>query len=143
MSTRRLDPSPWRAIDPPEMAQPVGYSNAIEARPGRWLALAGQIDMAPDGTVAHPGDLVAQARGAFANVATLLTAAGARPTHMVRMRIYVDDAEAYAHHARAIGQAYRDHFGRWYPAMTLVQVARLYDQGALIEVEVEAVVPDA
>ncbi|MHC5011834.1 MAG: RidA family protein [Planctomycetota bacterium] len=135
-------PSTWRAINPPEMAKAVGYSNAVESRGGRRLTIAGQVDMAPDGKVAHPGDLVAQVRGAFANVARVLAAAGARPDHLVRMRIFVTDIPAYQANAKAIGGIYREHFGRWYPAMTLVQISRLFDEGAVIEVEGEAVVPD-
>ncbi len=135
--------SPWRPIDPPEWAKPVGYSNAIESRGGRRIALAGQVAMAPDGSMMHPGDLVAQADQAFANIATVLRTANAKPEHLVRMRIYVLDAKAYATHAREIGGKYRDHFGRWFPAMTLIQIAGFYEDGALIEVETDAVVPDA
>jgi len=134
--------SPWRAINPQGWAKPVGYSNAVESRGGRHIALAGQVAMAADGSMLHPGDLVAQADQAFANIAAVLSAAGARPEHLVRMRIYVLDAKAYATHAREIGGKYRDHFGRWFPAMTLIQVAGFYEDGALIEVETEAVVPD-
>lgn len=133
---------PWRAINPPEMAEPVGYANAVESRGGRRISVAGQIDMARDGTVAHPGDLLAQVRGAFANLATVLAAAGARPEHVVRMRIYVSDVDAYKTHAKAIGAIYRSHFGRWFPAMTLIGISRFYDENALLEIEAEAVVPD-
>ncbi len=135
-------PATWRAINPPEMAKTVGYSNAIESRGGRRLTIAGQVDMAPDGTIAHPGDLLAQVRGAFSNLATVLAAGQARPDHLVRMRIFVVDLPAYTAQSKAIGAIYREFFGRWFPAMTLVQISRLYDEGALIEVEGEAVVPD-
>jgi enamine deaminase RidA (YjgF/YER057c/UK114 family) len=134
--------APWRRIDPPDLARPVGYSHAVESRGGRRLSLAGQVAMDRDGAVLHPGDLVAQAEEAFANVVRVLDAAGARPQHLVRMRIYVTDVGAYHRESEAIGAAYRKHFGRWFPAMTLLQVAGLYDHGALIEVECEAVVPD-
>ena len=133
---------PWRAINPPEMAAPVGYSNAVESRGGRRLSLSGQIAMGADGKVRYPGDLVAQAGLAFRHVVALLQAGGARPEHVVRMRIYVMSADAYAAASKEIGRAYRECFGRWFPAMTLVQVARLFDPGALIEVEAEAVVPE-
>jgi enamine deaminase RidA (YjgF/YER057c/UK114 family) len=133
---------PWRAIDPPDLAAPVGYANAIESRAGRRICVAGQIDMARDGTVAHPGDLVAQVRGAFSNLAAVLAAANARAEHVVRMRIYVLDVSDYKRHGKEIGGIYREHFGRWFPAMTLVQIAAFYDENALVEIEAEAVVPD-
>ncbi len=131
---------PWRSIDPPGFPH-QGYSNAVVARPGSLVAVAGQIDMGADGRVRRPGDLVAQARGAFENVVTVLRAAGAEPHHLVRIRLYVVDADAWAANAKAIGIAWRDTFGRVYPAMALLQVARLYDAEALVEVEADAVIP--
>ncbi len=142
MSEYRPPSLPWTAVNPPEMPS-QGYSNAVVYRPGTHVAVAGQIDMGPDGKVAHPGDLLAQAQGAIRAVRRVLEAAGARPEHLVRVRIYVTDADAYARKARDIGRIWREHLGRWFPAMSLVQVARLYDSGAVIEVEADAVIPDA
>ncbi len=134
---------PWQAVNPPGWALPVGYANAVVSRGGTRVSVAGQTAMGPDGKVRHAGDLLAQAALAFDNVLTVLAAAGARPEHMVRVRIYVRSADDYAARAGDIGKAWRASFGRWFPAMTLVEVARLYDQGALIEVEAEAVIPEA
>lgn len=131
----------WEAINPPSMAKPVGYAHAVVSAGGRRIHLAGQVAMDAEGRVLHPGDLVEQATLAFRNLAAVLAAAGGEPGHLVRMRIYVLDVRAWKAHARPIGAAYREVFGRWYPAMTLVQVAGLYDEGALVEVEGEAVVP--
>ncbi|MDA1195139.1 MAG: RidA family protein [Planctomycetota bacterium] len=132
---------PWKAVNPPEMAKAIGYANAVVTEGGRHVFLAGQIDMDTDGKVAHPGDLLEQVKGAYANIARVLAASGARPEHMTRMRIYVTHVDAYKALGREIGAAYRACFGRWFPAMTLVGVTRLYDEGALIEIEVDAVVP--
>lgn len=136
-----MSDGPWTAINPDSMAAPVGYANAVASQGGRLLSIAGQIDMARNGRVANPGDLVAQIKGAFGNIVTVLEAAGGKPEHIVRMRIYVADVEEYKKHGRAIGAVYREHFGRWFPAMTLVQVAAFYDSDALIEVETDAVIP--
>jgi enamine deaminase RidA (YjgF/YER057c/UK114 family) len=133
--------APWRRIDPPDLAPPVGYSYAVESGPGRRLTIAGQVAMDRGGDIVHRDDIVGQAGLAFANLASVLEAAGAKPGHLVRMRIFVTDIAAYQAAGKAIGRAYRSYFGRWYPAMTLVQVSRLYDDGALIEVEGEAVIP--
>jgi enamine deaminase RidA (YjgF/YER057c/UK114 family) len=141
---RKTPPSttpPWRAVNPPEWAKPVGYANGVVSRGGTRVSVAGQIAMGPDGKVRHAGDLVLQATLAFENLVTVLRHAGAAPEHLVRVRIFVVSVEAYKQHARAIGQAWRATLGRWFPAMTLVQVVRLYDDHALIEVEGEAVVP--
>ena len=134
---------PWQAVNPPAWLPPVGYANAVVSRGGARVSVAGQTAMGPDGKLRHAGDLVAQAGQAFDNVLTVLAAAGARPEHMVRIRIYVRSADDYATRAGDIGKAWRARFGRWFPAMTRVEVARLYDREALIEVEAEAVIPDA
>lgn len=130
----------WEAVNPPAMPKPVGYAHAVVSEGGRRIHLAGQIATDAEGEVRDAGDLVAQAARTFRNLAEVLRAAGGKPGDLVRMRIYVLDADAWRTHARAIGAAYRDVFGRWYPAMTLVQVARLYEPAALVEVEGEAVV---
>lgn len=132
---------PWEAINPPDFADPVGYANAIRTEGGTRIFLAGQIDMDAEGNVAHPGDLLEQVKGTFANIARLLEAAGAKPEHMVRMRIYVTHVDAYKRLGKEIGRAYREHFGTWFPAMTLVGVTRLYDEDALVEIETDAVIP--
>jgi len=132
---------PWTQINPPDMAKAVGYSNAIVTEGGRRIFIAGQVDLALDGTIAHPGDLLEQTKAAFANIAKVLAAAGGKPEHLVRMRIYVTHVDAYKSLGKEIGQAYKAHFGRWYPAMTLVGVTRLYDEGALVEIETDAVIP--
>jgi enamine deaminase RidA (YjgF/YER057c/UK114 family) len=134
-------PTPWTVVNPAAWAKPVGYANAVVSRGTTRVSLAGQTAMGPDGVVRHPGDLVRQAAQAFDNVVTVLAAAGARPEHVVRVRLYVLSAADYATNAKALGEAWRARFGRWYPAMTLVQVARLYDPAALIEVEADAELP--
>ncbi len=134
--------SPWRIINPPGLAKPVGYSYAVESVRGRRITVAGQVAMDETGAVVHRGDIVRQAAMAFAHVRAVLDAADARPEHLVRLRLFVTDIPAYQAGSKAVGAAYREHLGRWFPAMTLVQVVRLYDDGAMIEVEAEAVVPD-
>ena len=89
--------------------------------------------------IRNPGNLVAQVEGCFTNILAVLKEADAKVEDITRMRIFVMDADAYAAASKEIGAAYREHFGKWYPAMTLVQVARLYDKEALVEIEVDAV----
>ncbi|MFV1957995.1 MAG: RidA family protein [Planctomycetota bacterium] len=134
---------PWRTIEVPGLARPIGYAYGVESVRGRHITIAGKVAMDASGAVVHRGDMVAQAEMAFGHVKAVLDAAGARPEHLVRLRIFVTDIPAYQRESKAIGTGYRKHFGRHYPAMTLVQVVRLFDEGALIEVEGEAVVPDA
>lgn len=134
--------TPWKRIDPPTWAPPAGYANAVETRGGRHLHVAGQVAFDEEARILHAGDLAAQTERTLQNLLTVLAHGGAQPEHVVRLRIYVLDARAWRDAAKAIGRAWRAAFGRWYPAMTLVQVARLYEDDALVEIEAEAVVPD-
>ncbi|MEM8712905.1 MAG: RidA family protein, partial [Planctomycetota bacterium] len=66
--------------------------------------------------------------------------AGGKPQEIVRLTVYVTDKKAYLEAARAIGAEWRERFGRYYPAMALVQVADLLEEGALVEIEATAVI---
>lgn len=140
--TRSVHPEPpHRRIDPPSLARPVGYSHGVLAVPGRLLALGGQVGWDREGRFAHPHDLVAQADLALGNLVEVLREAGGTPEHVVQLRVYVRSAQAWRDHAKEIGESWRRHMGRWYPAMALFEVSRLYEPDALVEIEGWAVIP--
>jgi enamine deaminase RidA (YjgF/YER057c/UK114 family) len=127
-----------RIIQPPGWAPPRGYSNGIEAM-GKLIFVAGQIGWDPaTGEVAE--GFAAQTERALRNIAAVLAEAGAAPAHVVRMTWYITDREAYVGAAREIGAAYREIFERHYPAMSVVVVAGLLENGAMVEIEATAVV---
>jgi len=70
---------------------------------------------------------------AAGNVVQALHAAGAQPQDLVSTQIFVTDIAEYQRLSKEIGAAYRRHFGRHYPAMALVEVSRLYDPAATVE----------
>ena len=74
-------------------------------------------------------------------MATLLSEAGAEPRHLVRLTWFVTDRAAYLAARRDIGRAYRAALGMHYPAMSVVVVAGLVEERALVEIEATAVVP--
>ena len=117
-----------------------GYSHAVSAE-GRALFLSGQIGWNPITERVVEGGMAAQARQAFMNIGALLAAGGAEPAHLVRLTWFVTGREAYLRERRAIGAAYREIFGRHYPAMSVVVVSTLLEPGAEIEIEATAVVP--
>ena len=84
---------------------------------------------------------VAQVRQALSNIAAILAEGGAQPEHLVRLTWYVVDMEEYLANLKALGRIYRDIFGAHYPAMALVQVVRLVEKAARVEIEATAVVP--
>ena len=124
---------------PPDWPKPKGYAEGIAAR-GRLVAIAGMVGRVPGGPFAP--DFVGQARRAFANILAVLAQAGGRPEHLVRMTWFVRDRDEYVASLKDLGLAYREAFGRNYPAMTLVQVAALLDAEARLEIEATAVIPD-
>ncbi|CAG2150672.1 2-iminobutanoate/2-iminopropanoate deaminase [Cupriavidus yeoncheonensis] len=109
-------------------------------RAGNTLYLSGQIALAPDGTLAGAGDLVAQARQCFENIRAILARAGATMQDVVKMTTYFtcNLDEAVASEYWAVRKAF---FGEHRPASTGVQVRALLMPACLIEIDVIAVLP--
>jgi enamine deaminase RidA (YjgF/YER057c/UK114 family) len=127
-------------INPPALARPRGYSHGALAR-GRTLALAGQIGWDQDGRLVSP-EFAPQFAQALSNIVHTLRAAGGAVEDLISLRIYVTDKQKYNASSKEVGAAYRAQLGRHYPAMALVQVADLLEDGALVEIEGLAVLPD-
>jgi enamine deaminase RidA (YjgF/YER057c/UK114 family) len=124
-------------INAPELALPVGFSHAVRA--GSTVYLAGQVAQAPDGTVT--GDTIAeQFDGAAANLVTALRAAGGGPEHLVSLQVFVTAVGEYKASLRELGDVWRRHFGRHYPAMGLFGVTELFDPAAKVELMGVAVI---
>jgi len=128
-------------IQPDGWAPGVGYAHATAAR-GRIICTAGQIGWDPGTQQLVSRDFAAQAAQCLDNVAAVLHAAGAGAEHVVRMTWFIRDRQAYLDARAAIGAAYREHFGRHYPAMSVVVVAGLLEPDALVEIEATAIVPE-
>lgn len=129
---RILQPSGWK--------RPRGYANGVVAR-GRIVFVAGQVGWNGEERF-DTSDFAGQARQALRNVVAVLAEAGAGPEHVCRMTWYVADVREYRDSLEALGAAYREVMGRSFPAMTAVQVAGFVEDGARLEIEVTAVVPD-
>jgi enamine deaminase RidA (YjgF/YER057c/UK114 family) len=107
---------------------------------GRYLAIAGQIGWNERNELVGEA-FIEQAGQALRNVVTVLRAAGGEPADLVRLTWYVTDKREYRDNAAALGAAYREIVGTHYPAMALVQVADLLEDGAKVEIEATAVLP--
>jgi enamine deaminase RidA (YjgF/YER057c/UK114 family) len=127
-------------INPPELARPAGYSHGALGQ-GRVLALAGQIGWDAEARLVSD-EFAPQFEQALANLVATLRAAGGRPEDLVSLRIYVTDKRRYLAARGEIGTAYRRHLGRHFPAMALLQVADLLEDGALVEIEGLALLPE-
>ncbi len=126
-------------IQPPDWAEPKGYSNGILAT-GALLFVGGQIGWNGQQQF-ETDDFVEQTRQTLKNIAAILKAGGAGPEHMVRMTWYIIDRVEYSARLKEVGGVYREVMGKNFPAMTCVQVAGLIEDRAKIEIEVTAVLP--
>ena len=126
-------------ITPPDLAKPRGYNYGVKVRGGATLYVAGQVAFDGEGKVVGAGDIVRQFEQALANFRRILEAGEALPQDVVKLNIYTADMAAYKANLSGIGRAYRAVFGHHYPAMTVVEVKSLYDDGILLEIEGVAV----
>ncbi|HET9707185.1 MAG TPA: Rid family hydrolase [Gemmatimonadales bacterium] len=122
-------------INPSPLGQPSGWNHGmLGPAGGRVLFVAGQ-------TAAGAGGIVEQWERALERVVTVVRAAGGAPEDIGRMTVYVTDRAAYLTARRALGEVHRRHMGKHFPAMALVEVRALVDEGALVEIEATAVIP--
>ncbi|MFL5003902.1 MAG: RidA family protein, partial [Microvirga sp.] len=125
-----LQPAGWPA--------PRGYANGMMAD-GRILVTGGVVGWDVAGN--FPEGFVAQVRQTLLNIRAILAEGGAEPHHLVRLTWYVLDVDEYVASLRELGRAYREIIGAHYPAMAVVQVVRLVEKAARVEIEATAVVP--
>lgn len=128
-------------VNPESLGRASGFSHGALAPAGaRMLFVAGQT--ARGGTGAVPADgFVEQFARALDNVLAVVRAAGGAPIDIARMTVYVTDMAGYRENLEPLGAAWRERMGRHYPAMALIEVNRLVDLGALVEIEATAAIP--
>jgi len=111
----------------------VGYSRAV--RVGAYVAVAGTTATDSSGKVVFPGDAYGQAVHIFRRIEAALPQAGARLEGVVRTRIFLTNIDDW----EMVGRAHAEFFREIRPAATLVEVSRLIDPEALVEIEADAV----
>ena len=115
---------PWEAL--------IGYSRVVVWGDSAWVSGCTSV---VDGAVAHPGDVAAQARRAFANLGEALERAGFTLGDVVRTRMYLTDMSRWEELGRAHGDVFRD----VRPATAMIGVSALLHPDMLVEVEADAV----
>lgn len=128
-------------INPEDWGRPKGYSNGILAQPGRMLFVAGQIGWDKNEKLVS-AEFVPQFEQAMQNVMAVVHAAEGKASDICRLTIYVTDKQAYIDGIKDVGRAYREAMGKHFPTMALVQVADLLEEGAMVEIEATAVIPE-
>jgi enamine deaminase RidA (YjgF/YER057c/UK114 family) len=122
-----------RFIEVPGWPKPKGYVNGALCTGKRTLYVAGQVGWNERQEMAE--GFVAQFAQALDNVLAVVRAAGGKPEDVVKMTVYVTDLAAYRDAQRALGAVWRERLGKHFPAMALVGVAGLVEEGALVEIE--------
>ena len=128
-----------KALLPEGWPRPSGYSNGILAE-GRMVFVAGQIGWTRD-MVFEAEDFLGQLRQTLENTLAILGVAGAGPEHIARMTWYVTSRDEYLANLKGMGQIWRELMGKNYPTMACVEVSRLMEDKAKIEIETTAVLP--
>ena len=127
-------------IQPPDWPRPRGYSNGISAQ-GRMVFVAGQIGWNSD-CVFETDFFWEQTQQAFSNTVEVLSAAEAKPEHIVRMTWFITSRKEYLEQQKEIGKAYREIIGKHYPAMSVLVVSELIEEAAKVEIETTALIPE-
>jgi len=127
-------------VNPPDLSPPTGFSHAVVATGSRVVFLAGQTALDGDGKVTGQ-TLPEQFERALGNLLTALAASGGTPADLARVTVYATDVADYRDRAAELGRVWRRLAGRDYPAMAVVQVVRLWDERALVELDGFAVLP--
>ena len=127
-------------INPEALGAPSGYSHGLLVEGGgKLLFIAGQIAWDQNQKIVSD-DFVEQFDKALANVITVVKAAGGEANNITRLVVYVTNKHEYLAQTKAVGERYRKHMGKHFPAMVLVQVAGLLDDAAKVEIEAMAVI---
>ena len=125
-----------QVIQPAGWAKAKGYANGVLTEDG-LLFVGGQIGWNTE-QVFESNDFIGQMEQTLKNIVAIVTEAGGSPADIVRLTWFVIDKKEYAARQKEVGEVYRRVLGRNFPAMTMVVVAGLVEDDALIEIEATA-----
>src|SRR6266576_6640008 len=134
--TRDTMPSIVR-INPPELGAPPGYSQIVQVSSGRIIFIAGQTALDRDGNVVGRNDFAAQAEQVFRNLTIALKASGCTAANLVKLTVFLTDMENLGRYREARNRFFASVAPPAAPAVTLVEVAKLY--GTDFKIEIEAI----
>ena len=127
-----------KIITPDSLAAPRGYNHAILSS-GNILCIAGQVGW--DKNMQLAPTLAQQFEQALRNIMDVVQEAGGKAEYISRFTIFIKDKQDYLQNSKEIGLRYRIVMGKHYPAMSLIVVKDLLEDGALVEIEATAVLP--
>lgn len=132
--TRDAPPSIDR-INPPELGTPPGYSQVVDVSAGRIIFISGQTALDRDGNLVSKDDFGAQAEQVFANLATALRSRGCTAANLVKLTVFLTDMDNLGLYREARNRFFATVTPPAAPAVTLVEVSKLYGPDFMIEIE--------
>jgi len=130
----------FELLNPAGLEKPRGYSHVAKITSGTMVYVAGQAPFDAYGSVVGKGDFVAQFRQVMNNLRRAIEGVGGQPHQFAVLTMYITDLQAYLDNKEAIGAAYRQLFGKYFPAITLVEVKGLYHPDCMVEISGVAVI---
>jgi enamine deaminase RidA (YjgF/YER057c/UK114 family) len=131
---------PIRRLNPPELGSPPGYSQIVDVRASRLIFIAGQTALDSNGEVVGRNDFSAQAEQVFRNLGAALKAVGCTASNLVKLTVFVRDMANLAAYREARNRFFATVIPAAAPAITLIEVSRLYGPDFLIEIEAVAAI---
>jgi enamine deaminase RidA (YjgF/YER057c/UK114 family) len=132
--TRDATPSITR-INPPELGTPPGYSQVVEVNATRIIFIAGQTALDQDGNLIGKNDFAVQAEQVFRNLGFALQASGCTAANLVKLTVFLTDMDNLASYREARSRFFASVTPPAAPAVTLVEVSKLYGPDFMIEIE--------
>jgi len=129
-----------RRINPPELGTPPGYSQIVDVSAGRIVFISGQTALDRDGHVVGKNDFAAQAAQVFRNLDVALRASGCTAANLVKLTVFLTDMDNLASYREARNRFFATVTPQAAPAVTLVEVSKLYGPDFMIEIEAVAAV---
>jgi enamine deaminase RidA (YjgF/YER057c/UK114 family) len=127
-------------INPPELGTPPGYSQIVDVSAGRIIFIAGQTALDADGHVVGKHDFMAQAEQVFSNLRVALQASGCTAANLVKLTVFLTDMGNLGLYREARNRFFATVNPSAAPAVTLVEVSKLYGADFMIEIEAIAAV---
>ena len=131
---------PIRRLNPPELGTPPGYSQVVDVRTGRIIFIAGQTALDRDGALVGRNDFAAQADQVFRNLSAALQSVGCNASNLVKLTVFVRDMGHLSTYREARDRFFGTVTPPAAPAVTLVEVSKLYGPDFLIEIEAIAAI---
>jgi len=130
-----IDEATITRINPPELGTPPGYSQVVEVTASRIIFIAGQTALDRDGSLIGKNDFAVQAEQVFRNLSFALQASGCTASNLVKLTVFLTDMDNLTSYREARNRYFASVTPPAAPAVTLVEVSKLYGPDFMIEIE--------